>query len=495
MQNFDVLTLVFLGLAIFVIYKLRSVLGQRTGTEKPPQDMMIRREQANDQPAPGASNSNVVPLPTARGPQPAAEPEARLAGLVPAESPAFPGLVQIMQSDATFDPREFLGGARAAYEMIVMAFAQGDRRTLKDLLSPEVYEGFEGAIKDRESRNEKVETQFVSIDKAEFSDALLRTKTAQVTVNSSRSSSPPRGMRRARSSMATPKRSPMSRISGPSRAMSPRGTRTGVWWRPRRLEAARLAVAGLLAMSGLAAADPTRNLPPLAEQAELRRLAFSDLPGWAHDDASAAFRAFLETCKPLAEGAPAQRLGVKPPDILVNICRKALSEPIVDSRTARAFFETHFQAFEVQPKSGNGFLTAYFEPEILASRVQTPEFPVPVLGRPADLVTFAQDEPRPQGIDAVYAAARVNEGVYSIFPDRAAIWGGALTGQGLEIAWLRDEAELFITQVQGSARLTLTDGTRARLTYAGGTGIPIPPLAVSSSNVARFPCRRCRWNA
>jgi predicted lipid-binding transport protein (Tim44 family) len=66
--------------------------------------------------------------------------------------------------------------------MIVMAFAQGDRRTLKDLLSPEVYEGFEGAIKDRESRNEKVETQFVSIDKAEFSDALLRARNAQVTV-------------------------------------------------------------------------------------------------------------------------------------------------------------------------------------------------------------------------------------------------------------------------------------------------------------------------
>ncbi len=69
----------------------------------------------------------------------------------------------------------------------------------------------------------------------------------------------------------------------------------------------------------------------------------------------------------------------------------------------------------MQPKTGNGFLTAYFEPEILASQVRTPEFPVPVLGRPADLVTFAQDEPRPQGIDAVYAAARVNEGVYSIF--------------------------------------------------------------------------------
>ncbi len=254
--------------------------------------------------------------------------------------------------------------------------------------------------------------------------------------------------------------------------MSARGIRTGGWWRPRRLEAAGLAAAGLLAMSSLAAADPSRSLPPLAEQADLRPLRFSDLPGWSRDDASAAFRAFLETCKPLAEGAPAQRLGVKPPDILVNICRKTLAEPIADSASARAFFEQHFQLFAVQPKAGNGFLTAYFEPEIEASRDKSAAFPVPVLGRPADLVTFAQDEPRPPDIDAVYAAARVSEGVYSIYPDRGAIWAGALAGQGLEIAWLRDEAELFITQVQGSARLTLTDGTRARLTYAGRNGHP-----------------------
>lgn len=182
MQNFDVLTLVFLGLAIFVIYKLRSVLGQRTGTEKPPQDMFVRREASSEpEPLPGGA-SNVVPLPTSRTAQPVAEPEAQLAGLVANDAPAFAGLVQIMQSDSSFNPREFLTGARSAYEMIVMAFAQGDRRTLKDLLSPEVYEGFEGAITDRESRNEKVETQFVSIDKADYSDALLRVKNAQVTV-------------------------------------------------------------------------------------------------------------------------------------------------------------------------------------------------------------------------------------------------------------------------------------------------------------------------
>jgi predicted lipid-binding transport protein (Tim44 family) len=111
-----------------------------------------------------------------------AEPEARLATLMPKDHPAFPGLVQIMSTDQSFDPAEFVQGARSAYEMIVMAFAQGDKRTLKDLLSREVYEGFEGAINDREQRKEKAETQFVSIDKAEIIDSLLRVRNAQVTV-------------------------------------------------------------------------------------------------------------------------------------------------------------------------------------------------------------------------------------------------------------------------------------------------------------------------
>ncbi|MCZ8184930.1 MAG: Tim44/TimA family putative adaptor protein [Beijerinckiaceae bacterium] len=188
MQNFDILTLVFLGLAVFVIYKLRSVLGTRTGTEKPPRDLFDRRPPADvpqQDNSPGANgNSNVVPLPGLRrdAPTEALPPEARLEGVVAKDSPAQKGLLDIMQADPSFDPKEFVGGARSAYEMIVLAFANGDRRTLKDLLAKDVFEGFEAAIRERETRNERVETQFVSIDKAEISDALLRGRTAQVTV-------------------------------------------------------------------------------------------------------------------------------------------------------------------------------------------------------------------------------------------------------------------------------------------------------------------------
>ncbi len=66
--------------------------------------------------------------------------------------------------------------------MIVTAFAQGDRRTLKGLLSREVYEGFEAAIRERESRGETIETRFISIDKADIAAAELRGRVAQVTV-------------------------------------------------------------------------------------------------------------------------------------------------------------------------------------------------------------------------------------------------------------------------------------------------------------------------
>jgi predicted lipid-binding transport protein (Tim44 family) len=75
-----------------------------------------------------------------------------------------------------------LTGARAAYEMIVNAYAEGDRRTLKNLLSREVYDNFDAAIGEREKRGETVESRFVAIDNAEVTAAELRGKTMQLTV-------------------------------------------------------------------------------------------------------------------------------------------------------------------------------------------------------------------------------------------------------------------------------------------------------------------------
>src|SRR6202022_3522059 len=95
-------------------------------------------------------------------------PTDRWKGLTEPGTPLALGLDAIAAQDSSFDPRHFISGAKGAYEMIVLAFANGDRRALKDLLSAEVYESFESVIRDREKHEQKTETRFVSIDKAEL---------------------------------------------------------------------------------------------------------------------------------------------------------------------------------------------------------------------------------------------------------------------------------------------------------------------------------------
>jgi predicted lipid-binding transport protein (Tim44 family) len=178
---FDIYTIIFLALAVFIFLRLRSVLGQRTGRERPPYDPYSGREAARP-----STNDNVVslpPRPTDAAPKPAdVEPADRWKGIAEPGSAAAVGLDAVVAQDPSFDAKNFLAGGRAAYEMIVTAYAQGDRRNLKNLLSKDVYDGFEAAIKERESRAEKAETRFVSIDKADITGADVKGKTAQVTV-------------------------------------------------------------------------------------------------------------------------------------------------------------------------------------------------------------------------------------------------------------------------------------------------------------------------
>ncbi len=183
-DSFDVTTIVFLALAVFVIWRLRSVLGQKTGQERPPFDASLRRrEDASPPRAEVGSADNVVRLPGG-GPAPAPSPvSARsLKGLAEPGSPAAQGLEAIAREEPGFDPRAFADGAKSAYETIVTAFARGDRKTLKSLLSRDVGEGFERAIGERERRRETVETTFVSIDRSEIAAVEVRNRVAQVTV-------------------------------------------------------------------------------------------------------------------------------------------------------------------------------------------------------------------------------------------------------------------------------------------------------------------------
>lgn len=185
-DQFDVTTIVFLALAVFVIWRLRSVLGQKTGREQPPMDPFARREGMDtSRPASPATSDNVVRLPTGvveRPPASSAAPGDRWAGVAVAESPVARGLDEVAKIEPDFDARGFVEGAKSAYEMIVSAYAQGDTKTLKGLLSRDVYEGFERAIAERDRRGEKSETTFVSIDKAEITGVEVRNRVGQVTL-------------------------------------------------------------------------------------------------------------------------------------------------------------------------------------------------------------------------------------------------------------------------------------------------------------------------
>jgi predicted lipid-binding transport protein (Tim44 family) len=188
MPGLDISTVVFAIIAIFVVWKLRSVLGTRNGAERPPIDPAVGPNLGQNGVNSPRPMGQVVRLPTAPrdGAAPfsaaAADAAARWKGFAEPGSKTAAGLDAIAAADPGFSADGFLGGARSAYEMIVTAFARGDRATLSNLLAPEVLDNFAKAIEARAASGETMETTLVSIDSAAFEDARLNGGTAQITV-------------------------------------------------------------------------------------------------------------------------------------------------------------------------------------------------------------------------------------------------------------------------------------------------------------------------
>jgi predicted lipid-binding transport protein (Tim44 family) len=160
MEFFDLGTIIFLVAAVVIFIQLRNVLGRRTGNERPPFDPYTAGRKRGE-----------------------AEPAAQaIDKFTPAGTDLNKGLRAIRDADQTFEPKTFVDGAKMAYEMIVMAYADGDRKTLKNLLSRDVYDGFVQAIAEREQKNEKIQSSFVGIDKAEIVGAEMKGSEAHVTL-------------------------------------------------------------------------------------------------------------------------------------------------------------------------------------------------------------------------------------------------------------------------------------------------------------------------
>jgi predicted lipid-binding transport protein (Tim44 family) len=169
--------LLFAAVAAFLILRLRSILGRRTGAEdgerwrsRPPERTIERAEQVPDNVTPFPGAAKTVDVAPAEAAAPVGDPVVRK------------GIEQIRRADPSFSGDGFVQGARGAFEMIVQAFAQGDTATLKPLLAPEVYEGFAGAIKERLAAKQTLETTLVAILSAEIVDARMDGRTAYVTV-------------------------------------------------------------------------------------------------------------------------------------------------------------------------------------------------------------------------------------------------------------------------------------------------------------------------
>ncbi|MGN6767316.1 MAG: Tim44/TimA family putative adaptor protein [Rhizobiaceae bacterium] len=180
MEFFDIGTVLFLIAAVVIFYQLRSVLGRRTGNERPPFDPYSSKPAEKEA---VAAPENVVSLPRRR--PGGAEAETNYAAIDAFAKPGTDlnkGLRAIRDADSSFEPKSFIDGAKMAYEMIVLAYADGDRKTLKNLLSREVYDGFITAIADRETRSEKVQSSFVGIDKADIISAEMKGTEACVTL-------------------------------------------------------------------------------------------------------------------------------------------------------------------------------------------------------------------------------------------------------------------------------------------------------------------------
>lgn len=176
MQNLDII--IFAVIAAFLVFRLRDVLGKRTGHQDRSKFDPFNGNDNQAQEDHQSDDSNVIPLPQSQ--DQIVEPVEPQASDV--EETAKEGVRAIQVADRSFTVDGFLGGAEGAFGMVVDAFANGDESTLKGLLSKEVFAGFKAAIDDRNDKNQALGTTLVGITKSSIAQAELDGKMALVTV-------------------------------------------------------------------------------------------------------------------------------------------------------------------------------------------------------------------------------------------------------------------------------------------------------------------------
>ncbi|WP_291976090.1 MULTISPECIES: MltA domain-containing protein [unclassified Chelatococcus] len=234
-----------------------------------------------------------------------------------------------------------------------------------------------------------------------------------------------------------------------------------------------LSAGGILTFGGLL---PAFSAPPTeVGGARLEPVPFETLGGWRRDDHRAAFATFRRSCEAIQKSGDQQRWITPSSSALIGICQRGLKHPPKTRSAARRFFEQNFAAFRIVTPKGSGFLTGYFEPEYRGRLQPDDLFSTPLLGRPADLITFADGERLPAPHTALTAARRTTSGALEPYPDRAAIEDGVLGPKAQPLVYL-DPIDAFLAHVQGSVRVRIDDGRIIRLAYAARNGHPYSSL-------------------
>ncbi|RCL00229.1 MAG: Import inner membrane translocase subunit Tim44 [Candidatus Tokpelaia sp. JSC188] len=174
-MDLNIITLVFFVLAVVVFIQLRNVLGRRTGNEHTPFDPYAKPAQTNQE-----NDEAAVTFPQ-RG-HPSIDDFSDIDSLAPSDSALNSALRAIRKADFTFSPVRFRDGAKTAYEMILTAFAKGNREVLKNLLVKNIYEEFAQAIDEREANGHSIRFSLVSINDAEIIEAIMQKNEAYITM-------------------------------------------------------------------------------------------------------------------------------------------------------------------------------------------------------------------------------------------------------------------------------------------------------------------------
>lgn len=264
--------------------------------------------------------------------------------------------------------------------------------------------------------------------------------------------------------------------------MSPRVIRTGNWLaREAATDLSRLrrCVAGLCVAAALTPAAEARSprhdpvFPLRIADTQYVPVAWTDIAGWDADDHLQAFKAFRASCRAVAASPASAADGKALGASLRGPCRAARTADVSDKAMARAFFETHFRPLQISSLGQtDGFVTGYYEPIVDGSRTRTDVYTVPVYRRPSNLFVrgYRQNAPTLPNSGPVYR--KIGRRKLIPYYDRAEIEDGAIAGRGLEICWLKSQTDLLFTQIQGSARVRLDDGSTIRINYDSYNGYP-----------------------